>query len=212
MIEDQHIPMLPTPHPIIVRLCHWAFALAILVLVTSGWQIYNASPLFGFRFPAALALGGWLGGGIAWHLAAIWVLGASFGVYAVYGFVSGRFGRRLWPINFKQVVGEVDDALNLRLEHGDLEVYNHTQRLAYVVVIGAMALAIMSGLVLWKPVQFPVLRTLMGDYEVARRVHFFAMVVIVGFVAVHVALVVAVPRTLNAIVGIFKMKDERHGL
>lgn len=195
--------MLPKPHPVIVRICHWAFALAVLLMAMSGWQIYNAAPLFGFRFSPHITLGGWLGGALQWHFAAMWLLGVSFGIYVVYGMVSGRFWRKFFPIAPREVVREVDAALNLRLAHEDLDVYNHTQRLAYVVVIGALVLAVASGLVLWKPVQFPILRFLMGDYEVARYVHFFAMVVIVGFAAVHVALVIAVPKTLSAMVGIF---------
>ena len=203
---------LPHPHPIVVRLCHWAFVLAVLLLITSGWQIYNAAPLFGFRFSSHITLGGWLGGAIQWHLAAIWLLGASFGIYVSYGIWSGRLWRKFLPIKPQDVLREVGDALLLRLEHDDLNVYNSTQRLAYLVVIGAMGLVIASGLVLWKPVQFPILRTLLGDYAVARYVHFGAMAVIVGFMLVHVTLVIAVPTTLSAMVGIFKVKGGRDGI
>ena len=61
-------------HSSIVRLTHWINAAAMVVMVTSGWQIYNASPIFDFKFPAWMTLGGWLAGAIAWHFAAMWVL------------------------------------------------------------------------------------------------------------------------------------------
>jgi thiosulfate reductase cytochrome b subunit len=198
--------MLPKAHPVIVRLCHWAMALAVLLLVMSGWRIYNATPFFGFVFPSGLTLGGWLGGALQWHFAAIWLLGLGLVPYVLYGLLSVRFARKFWPIAAREVVKEVDEALRFKLVHDDLNVYNHTQRLAYAVVVVALCVVVASGLVLWKPVQFPILRTLLGDYEVARRVHFLAMAVIAGFALVHIALVIAVPRTLSAMVGIFGVK------
>ena len=87
-----------------------------------------------------------------------------------------------------------------KLSHDDLSHYNAVQRFAYLFVIVDIALLILSGLVLWKNVQFPLLRELMGGYETARRVHFFAMAGIVGFFAVHIVMVALVPRTLLAMI------------
>ncbi len=53
-----------TVHPLWLRLTHWLNALAMLIMVTSGWRIYNASPLFNFSFFNELTLGGWLGGAL----------------------------------------------------------------------------------------------------------------------------------------------------
>src|SRR5512137_1941275 len=75
-------------HPGWVRVCHWINAMAILVMIGSGWQIYDAAPLFGFKFPKSITLGQWLGGGLLWHFAAMWVLAINGTVYVTLGFVS----------------------------------------------------------------------------------------------------------------------------
>jgi thiosulfate reductase cytochrome b subunit len=182
-------------HPLVVRLTHWVNAAAIPVMVTSGWGIYNASPLFGFKFPPAVTLGGWLGGAIAWHLAMLWVLLANATIYLLYGLLSGRFVRRFLPLTAKLVWHDLVQAVSLRLSHPP-GTYNAVQRLAYVGVLMLGAVAVLSGLALWKPVQLQTLAGLLGGYEVARRIHFMAMAGIVCFVLLHLTLVVLVPRTL----------------
>ncbi|MGF6856699.1 thiosulfate reductase cytochrome b subunit [Paraburkholderia sp. CI3] len=87
-------------------------------------------------------------------------------------------------------------ALTARLSHDDLSRYNAVQKLAYLFVLFDLSLLIASGLALWKPVQLPFLRDLLGGFDDARVVHFFAMVTLVGFVAVHVVMVAIVPRSL----------------
>jgi thiosulfate reductase cytochrome b subunit len=185
-------------HPLVVRLTHWLNATAIVVMVMSGWGIYNASPLFAFRFPPWATLGGWLGGAIAWHLAMLWVLVANAAVYLVYGLLSGRFVRMFLPLSAGQVWHDLVSALSLRLSHSP-GTYNAVQRLAYIGVLMLGAVAVLSGLALWKPVQLQTLASLLGGYEVARRVHFLAMAGIVSFVVLHLTLVALVPRTLLGI-------------
>jgi thiosulfate reductase cytochrome b subunit len=187
-----------TVHPLVVRVTHWINALAILLLVLSGWRIYNASPLFGFRFPDDWTLGGWLAGAIQWHFAAMWLLAINGLVYVVYGTVSGHFRRKLLPLSPLAVLHDVALALRGRLAHGDLTVYNAAQRVAYLSAIVLGIVMVLSGLVIWKPVQFHTLGLLMGDYEGARYVHFFAMVALVLFVAVHIVMVAVVPRTFTS--------------
>jgi thiosulfate reductase cytochrome b subunit len=183
-------------HPLLVRVTHWVNAFAILIMVASGWRIYNASPLFGFRFPGELTLGGWLAGAIQWHFAAMWLLAVNGVIYLGYGIVSGHLRRKLLPLNPSAVFGDVRDALRGRLVHDDLSVYNAAQRAAYLGAIAILLVLVASGLVVWKPVQFHALGVLMGDYEGARLLHFFAMAALVLFVVVHVAMVLLVPRTL----------------
>jgi thiosulfate reductase cytochrome b subunit len=178
-----------------VRLTHWINAAAMAVMVTSGWQIYNASPIFDFKFPAWMTLGGWLAGAIAWHFAAMWVLAINLLVYLVYGVVSGHFRRDLLPITPSGVWRDVKAALAFRLPHA-LGRYNAVQRLLYAGVIALIVLAVLSGLAIWKPVQLQELAWLMGGFDAARVVHFFAMAGIVGFFLVHILLVVIVPKTL----------------
>jgi thiosulfate reductase cytochrome b subunit len=183
-------------HPAAVRLTHWVNVLAVLAMVTSGWQIYNASPLFPFVFPGSVTLGGWLAGGIQWHFAAMWLLVLNGIAYVGYGIASGHFRRKLFPISPRAIVRDVAQALRGRLPHEDLSVYNAAQRAAYLALIVALAVLVASGLAIWKPVQLYWLASLMGDYEGARLVHFFAMATVVFIVAVHVLMVILVPRTL----------------
>jgi thiosulfate reductase cytochrome b subunit len=182
-------------HPPIVRIAHWINALAVLMMITSGWQIYNASPLFDFVFPDSVTLGGWLAGGIMWHFAAMWLLAANGVVYVTYGIVSGHFRRRLLPVSPRAVLRDIGEALRGRLAHENLAVYNAAQRAAYLALIVCLALLVASGLSIWKPVQLHWLALLFGDYEGARYVHFFAMSAVALIVLVHVAMVILVPRT-----------------
>ena len=182
-------------HPLVVRITHWVNVLAVLIMVTSGWQIYNASPLFPFYFPPVLTLGGWLAGALQWHFAAMWLLVLNGMVYVAYGVASGHFRRKLLPLSPRAVLRDVRAAFRGRLAHDDLSKYNAAQRAAYLALIAALALLVASGLAIWKPVQLYWLASLMGDYEGARYLHFFAMSAVVLIVLVHVVMVALVPRT-----------------
>jgi thiosulfate reductase cytochrome b subunit len=191
----------PLIHPLWVRVTHWINALAIFMMVGSGWQIYDASPLFRFlHFPSAFALGGWLAGALLWHFAAMWLLVINGVIYVTLGLVTGRFRRKLLPIRLPDVVSDLTAALRGRLSHDDLSVYNAVQRLLYLGVILAGILIVMSGLSIWKPVQFKYLTVLFGGYDIARYVHFFAMSSIVAFLTIHVALALIVPKSLRAMI------------
>ncbi|HEJ9060201.1 cytochrome b/b6 domain-containing protein [Serratia fonticola] len=185
-------------HPLWLRLTHWLNALAMLIMVTSGWRIYNASPLFNFSFINELTLGGWLGGALQWHFAGMWLFGINGLCYLLINLFSGRFKRQFWPLSPKKFVTDLWAALRGKLSHADRRHYNMVQRVAYLVAIVVSVLMVLSGLVLWKSVQFPLLRTLLGGYDAARYVHFFAMTALVGFVVIHLVMVALVPRTLLA--------------
>ena len=187
-----------TVHPLWLRITHWVNALAVVLMVMSGWRVYNASPLFDFSFPATATLGGWLGGALQWHFAAMWLLVANGLIYLALNIASGRAGRKFFPLWPRQVLADAWAALRGKLKHDDLRHYNAVQRAAYLFVSLDTLVLVLSGLVLWKSVQFPLLRDLMGGYETARRVHFFAMSGLVAFVGVHLAMVLLVPRTLLA--------------
>lgn len=187
-------------HPRWVRITHWINAVAMLVMIMSGWQIYNASPLFDFDFPRSITLGGWLAGALLWHFAAMWVLAINGLVYLALGLASGRFRRKLIPIRFGDLFGTVRQALSFRLSHDDLSHYNAVQKLLYIVVILAGIVVVLSGISIWKPVQLSWLTALFGGYDTARFVHFFAMATIVGFLVVHVLLALLVPKSLRAMI------------
>ena len=173
--------------------------MALVAMIMSGWRIYNASPLFGFSFPVWATLGGWLGGAIAWHFAAMWLLVVNGMIYAITGLIGGRFRRELLPIHADEVARDFSAALHLRLHH-DGRRYNSVQRLFYLGVLLLGVLAVLTGLALWKPVQMQVIGDLVGGYEVVRRLHFIVMSGICAFIVVHLALVVLVPRTLISII------------
>ncbi|MGH6771742.1 MAG: cytochrome b/b6 domain-containing protein, partial [Xanthobacteraceae bacterium] len=170
------------------------------LMIGSGWEIYNASPLFPFTFPKSITLGGWLAGALLWHFAAMWLLAVNGLVYLVLGIVTGRFRRKLVPISPSAVLADTKAALTGKLAHDDLSVYNAVQKLLYLGVILAGVVVVLSGLAIWKPVQLWWLTALCGGYEAARYVHFFAMATIVGFLVVHIVMAFVVPRSLRAIV------------
>jgi thiosulfate reductase cytochrome b subunit len=187
-------------HPLYVRITHWVNALAVLILIGSGWQIYNASPLFAFTFPVSITLGGWLAGGLLWHFAAMWLLVTNGLVYLALGLATGRLRRKLLPIRPADVARDVVAALTGRLAHDDLARYNAAQKLLYAGVLLAGVVIVASGFAIWKPVQLQELAALFGGYEGARLVHFFAMAAIVLFLVVHVVMALLVPRSLRAMI------------
>lgn len=184
-------------HPAYVRIFHWLNAASVIAMCMSGWQIYNASPIFrSISFPAAITLGGWLGGALLWHFAIMWLLIANFLVYLVLGIATGRLRKKLFPVTVRALGSDLLAALRGKLAHDDLSQYNAVQKIAYLAVIADIALVVLSGLTVWKPVQFPLLRALMGGFDNARVVHFVAMSGLVGFLIVHVTMVALVPRSL----------------
>ena len=186
-------------HPWPVRVMHWIGAYAMICMILSGWQIYNASPSFPFTIPNWMTLGGWLAGGIAWHISAMWLLAADGVAYIIYGVASGHFRRNLNVPRPGDVVRETGLALRFKLPHR-AGVYNSVQRLLYVFVIVAAVLAVITGLSIWKPVQFGAVTALFGGYAIARLIHLGLMVGIVGFTVIHLVLVVLFPRTLVSMV------------
>ncbi len=186
----------PPVHPAWLRTFHWLNAIATLVLMASGWRIYNATAFLGFSIPNNITLGGWLGGAIQWHFAAMWLLGVNGLLYLAVNVASGRLRHKFFPLSARALLADMLAALKGKLAHADPRHYNMVQRLAYLFVMLDGVVLVLSGLVLWKSVQFPLLRELLFGFEGARRVHFFAMAALVGFVLIHVVMVALVPRTL----------------
>ncbi len=187
-------------HPLWVRITHWLNALAVIVLAMSGWRIYDASPFLGFSIPAHLTLGGWLGGAIQWHFAAMWLLAVNGLIYLAANVISRRLFHKFFPLSLSGLFSDLSAALKGKLSHADLSQYNTVQRTAYLFVMLDSVLLVLSGLVLWKSVQFPLLREWLGGYEAARRVHFFGMAGLVAFAGIHLIMVALVPRTLLAMI------------
>lgn len=186
-------------HPLPIRVMHWINALMMLILILSGWGIYNDEVIFGsLHFPSWITLGDGAEGFLQWHFFAMWGLAANGIAYLTYGFRTGRFRRMLLPISVPEIIAEIRAVLALKLAHDDLTRYNAVQRLLYIGVIAVIILQVLSGLVIWKPVQFSELAFFFYDFQTARFIHFAGMAAIVGFLLVHVALALLVPKTLVA--------------
>ena len=193
-------PAVPPPlHPAVVRITHWINAFALICMILSGWRIYNAAPFFDFTFPNGWTLGGWLGGALAWHFAIMWLLVVNGLVYLTYGLITGHFRFHFLPVTVRALWSDLRAALSFRLVHSP-GLYNAVQRLLYLGVIALGVFIVLSGVAIWKPVQFQWLTALFGGYEGARRVHFLCMAGFVAFLVVHIALVVIVPRTLVSMI------------
>jgi len=178
---------------------HWTNAAAMLIMITSGWKIYNDEVIFGWlHFPEAITLGKYAQHGLQWHFFGMWILAINGLVYLTYGLATGRFREKLLPIRPSEVIATVRDALRLRLDHDDLTHYNAVQKVLYVGIILVGVVVVLSGLAIWKPIQFSELTSLFYDFQTARLVHFLCMAAIVGFLVVHVALAILVPKSLLA--------------
>ena len=191
----------PHLHPLAVRIMHWVNALAMIIMIGSGWKIYNDEVIFGWlHFPDWITIGGEAQGALQWHFFAMWVLAINGLFYLGYGIVSGRFRRKLLPIRLREILSNIADALRFRLSHDDITHYNAVQKLLYVGIIAVIVVQVLSGLAVWKPVQFSELASLFYDFQGSRLVHFLGMAAIVGFIVIHVALALLVPKTIGAMV------------
>ena len=188
-------------HPLPVRIMHWVNALAMIIMIGSGWKIYNDEVLFGWlHFPQWMVIGVHAQHALQWHFFAMWILMLNGLCYLVYGFWTGRFRRKLLPIRPREVLANIRDALHFRLSHDDIRYYNAVQKLLYAGIILVIILQVISGLVIWKPVQLSELAALFYDFQTARLVHFLGMAAIVGFLIIHVVLALVVPKTIGAMV------------
>lgn len=150
-------------HPLPIRLTHWIHVVALAIMVFSGFQIYNASPLFDFRFPRALGLGGWLAAGMQWHFAGMWLFFLNGFAYVAYWLLSGQF----------------------RTHRAK---YNLAQRIAYPLIILIAVVEILSGLAIYKSVQLSWLTALFGGHDGARYWHFYGMVALILFTIGHLVM------------------------
>jgi thiosulfate reductase cytochrome b subunit len=188
-------------HPLPVRIMHWVNALSMLIMIGSGWQIYNDEVLFGWlHFPYWMTIGGEAQGALQWHFFAMWLLMINGLFYLGYGVVSGRFRRKLFPIRARELWSDIRDALRFRLAHDDISRYNTVQKLLYAGIILVIIVQVLSGLAVWKPMQFSELASLFYSFQGSRLVHFIGMAAIVGFLVILVALALIVPMTIGSMI------------
>ena len=195
---------MPAAHPLWVRVVHWINALAFFVLLTSGWQIYNADPFWSAPFPSWLTLGGSLPGALQWHFSAMWVLAGNGLVAITLLLWSGRLRELYLPLRWRWLWRDTKAraaALASQHEHGHGQ-RNTMQKLAYGSVLALLDVEVLSGLAIWKPVQLQWLSACFGGYESSRRVHFVAMALLASFVTGHVVLALRSPRLLLQMIAV----------
>jgi thiosulfate reductase cytochrome b subunit len=186
-------------HPLPLRIMHWTNAVAIFIMIGSGWKIYNDDVIFGWlHFPNFLTIGKWAQHGLQWHFFGMWIFVLNGLAYLAYGIATGRFRRKLFPLSAREILATVGQALRFQLSHADPTHYNAVQKILYLGIIFVGILIVISGLALWKPVQFSELAALFGNFQTIRLVHFLCMSAIVGFLFVHVSLALLVPQSLVA--------------
>jgi Ni/Fe-hydrogenase b-type cytochrome subunit len=186
-------------HPWIVRFCHWVNSVALFVMVGSGLQIFRAFPSFGdkipeqdlLNWPKAFAIGGWLGGALQWHLTFMWIYITTGALYLGYQVFSGNYRQVLFvPSDVGGVWPMARHYFFFGPKPPAIAVYNPLQKLAYTSAIALGILSTLTGIAIWKPVQFSWLAWLMGGFQLARLWHFIVMWAIIIFVLGHLVMVV----------------------
>jgi thiosulfate reductase cytochrome b subunit len=192
-------PRIHRLHPLPLRIMHWTNAVAIFIMIGSGWKIYNDDVIFGFlHFPDSIVIGKWAQYGLQWHFFGMWIFVLNGLAYFTYGIATGRFRRKLFPISVREVIATIGEALRFRLGHDDLTHYNAVQKVLYLGIMAVGIVIVITGLCLWKPVQFSEIADLFGSFQTIRLIHFLCMAAIVAFLIVHVTLAVLVPQSLVA--------------
>jgi thiosulfate reductase cytochrome b subunit len=185
-------------HPGLVRLAHWVNAVSLVVLTMSGLQIFAAFPSFGPKVPQsdiatvpeAIRLGGWLGGALQWHFTFAWLFAATGVIYVVYLAVSGHWRHVVLRTDEIGGVGPmVRHYLGRAGEPRLREPYNPLQKLAYSSTLLVGALAVATGVLLAKPVQYALVVEALGGFAAIRMYHFAAMLGLLAFVPGHLVMV-----------------------
>jgi Ni/Fe-hydrogenase b-type cytochrome subunit len=186
-------------HPWAVRLAHWANAVTVTVMVMSGLQIFYAFPSFGAKIPQrnlieeipeAVRLGGWLGGALQWHFTFMWIFAGSGLLYVTTQALSGHYRTVLFtPQDIPGVWPMVRHYFLFGPKPEQHEPYNPLQKLAYTATLLFGLLSLTTGIVMYKPVQFSALGTLVGGYHYARTLHFISMCGFLAFIPGHLVMV-----------------------
>lgn len=173
----------PVPLPqqaVFVKAIHWINLISLLIMMSSGLQIYNANPVFGGRagwhFPSFLLLGGWLAGGRHWHFAAMWLFSVNLLIYGIYIGLTRRWRRRFVSSS---------DVRALQVGQNPKRKIYAWHRLVYTGIIPVLLLAIVTGLCMYKPAQLYWLSGLLGSWQTLRIVHFITVPLVVLFILIH---------------------------
>lgn len=199
-------------HPPTVRITHWINVAAVVVLLMSGLNILAAHPHLYWGLRSTFAdpwlstptVPDWLlipqGRNLAearnWHFLFAWVFVINGLIYLLFGLFTRRFGRRLWPsrADLRGLGASVAEHARFRFPTDDhARTYNVIQKLTYLaMVLVVLPLMLVTGLSMspgFNAVGGGLLE-IMGGRQSARTLHFIAAGLIVGFIVVHVGLVI----------------------
>ena len=179
-------------HPFVIRATHWLNFAALVIMVSSGMRIFNASPLFNFHFPHWITLGGWLGGARMWHFAAMWLFVLNGIVFVTYNIISkhGRETTIFRPRDFGGLLPMIKYYLRISKTHPEVEKYNALQKLAYTSTPFLGLGITLSGLAMYMPVTFQEVAFVFGGYDLARWFHFIFMSLLIFFFLGHLTMVI----------------------
>ncbi|ARV57464.1 thiosulfate reductase cytochrome B subunit (membrane anchoring protein) [Nostocales cyanobacterium HT-58-2] len=162
------------------KIFHWMNIISLFIMLTSGLQIYNANPVFGGRegwhIPPIFTLGGWLAGGRHWHFAAMWLFSLNLLWYGIYIFISRRWRHRFIGVN---------DIKALQKSKNSQRLTYAWHRIVYTAIIPILLLALLTGIGMYKPAQFPWIVDIFGSWQALRIVHFSSVPIVILFVIVH---------------------------
>ncbi len=189
-----------------LRICHIVHAFSAIMLMSSGWAIYNADPLYDFLFPKHISLGLYLTEALRWHFLLAWILLLTSVIYSVSRLVLNLGGPSIRHFSLMSILDTLYNAMRFSLFYRRGE-YNPLQRLMYTGIFILSLMLVFSGVALWKPVQFNLLIDMFFGYEVVRHIHFWLMIVLFCFLIVHVCMILIHPSTLmNMIFGATRKK------
>jgi thiosulfate reductase cytochrome b subunit len=204
-VSPEPKPAIPRPldavyeHPLPVRVCHWLNSISLVVMAMSGLQVFMAFPSFGpkipqqnliHKMPSGLMLGGWLGGALPWHFTFAWIYVVTGLIYVGYQAISGNFRQMLFvPRDIPGVWPMVRHYFLFGPKPVPTEAYNPLQKIAYTSAIFIGAFSLITGMVLFNPVQFSLLTTLMGGFHRARIWHFASLCMLAFFIFGHLMMV-----------------------
>jgi thiosulfate reductase cytochrome b subunit len=178
--QPKKSPPVP-PQTNFVKILHGLIIVSLFIMISSGLQIYNATPVFGgkdgWTFPKWATLGGWLAGGRNWHFATMWIFAFTLLIYGIYIFLTQRWKRKFFS---------EQDLKALQVGQNPKRRTYSWHRLIYTGIIPILILSIVSGLAMYKPAQFHWLSGLFINWQTLRTIHFLTVPISLLFVLVHI--------------------------
>ena len=195
---------LEAKHPRAIRWFHWVNFPLLAIMIWSGLLIYWANDVYrvglgGFTlfhffpdwFYTLWKSGHRLAEGMAWHFVFMWLFALNGVAYVGYTVLSGEW-RCLVPNrnSLREAIQVTLYDLHLSKKHPPRRKFNGAQQIAYTAIVLMGAGSLITGIAIWKSVQFGWLTALLGGYPAARVEHFLLTLGYVGFFLVHIAQVI----------------------